>query len=199
MEEGPTSTKVCFYVLLEYKTCTSLCSGVREVSESNEPVVDVDGSYMYRKKQQLSSAGFTVATLPAPTPPLSGWEPVTLENSASMSKNIPFVTPGLFEGIIIPVNVTKISLQGYSIHIWQPDVVVKRLREPSVPCKEGIFTGPRDDWIASKSTIKHPHFCHVHCNMTPSMKAGVYHVYLLLGKQDQLATIDKATCECAAG
>lgn len=46
---------------------------------------------------------------------------------------------------------------------------------------------------------KHPHFCHVRCNMTPSMKTGVYHVYLLLGNQDQLATIDKATCECAAG
>lgn len=72
------------------------------------PVVDVDGSYMYRKKQQLSSAGFTVTTLPVPTPPLSGWELVTSEDSASMSTNIPFVTPGLFEGMIIPVNVTKL-------------------------------------------------------------------------------------------
>ena len=60
------------------------------------PVTDVDGSYMYRKKEQLSSAGFTVTTLPAPMPPLMGWEPVTAENSTSMSKNIPFVTPGLF-------------------------------------------------------------------------------------------------------
>lgn len=46
---------------------------------------------------------------------------------------------------------------------------------------------------------RHPHFCHVRCNMTPSMKAGIYHVYLLLGKEGQLATIEKATCECAAG
>ena len=59
------------------------------------PVVDVDGSYMYRKKQQLRSAGFNVTGLPAPTPPLTGWEQVTSDNSATMSKNIPFVTPGV--------------------------------------------------------------------------------------------------------
>lgn len=46
---------------------------------------------------------------------------------------------------------------------------------------------------------RHPHFCHVRCSMTPSMKAGIYHVYLLLGKEGQLATIDNATCECVAG
>ena len=50
-----------------------------------------------------------------------------------------------------------------------------------------------------KVNCRHPHFCHICCNMTPSMKAGIYHVYLLLGKEGQLATIDKATCECAAG
>ena len=72
-----------------------ITSRIKEVSESQMPVVDVDGSYMYRKKQQLSSAGFNVAVLPAPTPPLTGWEQVTSDNSATMSKNIPLVTPGL--------------------------------------------------------------------------------------------------------
>ena len=46
---------------------------------------------------------------------------------------------------------------------------------------------------------KHPHFCHVRCSMTPSMKPSVYKVYLLLGKEGHVATITKATCECAAG
>ena len=62
-----------------------ITSRIKEVSESQIQVVEVDGSYMYRKKQQLSSAGF-VAVLPAPTPPLTGWEQVTSENSATMSK-----------------------------------------------------------------------------------------------------------------
>ena len=42
---------------------------------------------------------------------------------------------------------------------------------------------------------RHPEYCHVRC----SMKAGLYHVYLLLGKEGDLAVIKKATCECAAG
>ena len=31
------------------------------------------------------------------------------------------------------------------------------------------------------------------------MKSGIYHVYLLLGKDGQLAVVLKATCEYAAG
>jgi hypothetical protein len=31
------------------------------------------------------------------------------------------------------------------------------------------------------------------------MKSEVYHVYVLLGREGELATIEKATCECAAG
>ena len=45
---------------------------------------------------------------------------------------------------------------------------------------------------------QHPMYCHVHCSMTPSMKPGVYHVYVLLEKGD-VTTVKKATCECAAG
>lgn len=46
---------------------------------------------------------------------------------------------------------------------------------------------------------KHPSYCHVRCTMTPSMRAGVYKVYLLLGREGELATICSATCECSAG
>ena len=46
---------------------------------------------------------------------------------------------------------------------------------------------------------RHPEYCHVKCTMTPSMKAGSYKVYILLGMEGNLATIKKATCECAAG
>lgn len=44
-----------------------------------------------------------------------------------------------------------------------------------------------------------PDFCHVRCKMTPSMKQGVYTVYVLLGHEGEFATICVATCECAAG
>lgn len=45
----------------------------------------------------------------------------------------------------------------------------------------------------------HPEFCHVRCTMKPSMRSSTYHVYLLLGREGELATICSATCEFAAG
>ena len=45
----------------------------------------------------------------------------------------------------------------------------------------------------------HPEYCHVQCNMKPSMKAGIYRVYILLRREGNLAKICSATCECAAG
>ena len=45
----------------------------------------------------------------------------------------------------------------------------------------------------------HPEYCHVRCVMKPSMKTGAYHVYGLLKRDGQLATISLATCDCAAG
>lgn len=38
----------------------------------------------------------------------------------------------------------------------------------------------------------HPLFCHVRCQTTPSMKQGLYHLYVLLGREGQVATIINA-------
>ena len=43
-----------------------------------------------------------------------------------------------------------------------------------------------------------PEYCHVQCKIKPSMKVGVYNVYILLGKEGELACIHTATCGCAA-
>ena len=42
----------------------------------------------------------------------------------------------------------------------------------------------------------HPDFYHVRYQVTPSMKSGVYHVYILF---DQEPTVKLAQCECAPG
>ena len=44
------------------------------------PIVDVDGSYLYRKQQLLKQSGVCIAPLPPPSPPLSGWEVVSESN-----------------------------------------------------------------------------------------------------------------------
>ena len=45
----------------------------------------------------------------------------------------------------------------------------------------------------------HPGFCHVRSTMKPSMKSGMYNVYLLLKYEDRITSIIEATCQCAAG
>ena len=55
------------------------------------PVVDVDGSYLYRKQQQLHVC--TQGSLDLPNP---GWETVTDANMNDICTVIPHVTLGLF-------------------------------------------------------------------------------------------------------
>lgn len=64
------------------------------ISEAT-PVVDVDGSYLYRKYQRLTEAGVHVARLDLPSPPLTGWEQVTEDNVATLSLNVPRTTSGV--------------------------------------------------------------------------------------------------------
>ena len=59
-------------------------------------VVDVDGSYLYRKHKVVADAGMRVAPLPLPSPPLSGWESVSQENVAEIAKKVPHVTSGWY-------------------------------------------------------------------------------------------------------
>lgn len=44
-----------------------------------------------------------------------------------------------------------------------------------------------------------PDSCHVRCELTPSMMAGLYHVTMILARDGELAFIKSASCECVAG
>ena len=57
------------------------------------PIIDVDGSYLYRKEQKLNSQGVKTLPLSLPGLPLTGWETFTADN---YKENIPKVTPGLY-------------------------------------------------------------------------------------------------------
>ena len=68
---------------------------VQKEALAGSPVIDVDGSYLYRKQQRLLHSQTSVcAPLPPPTRPLKGWESVTATNVNEMAKKIPRVMPG---------------------------------------------------------------------------------------------------------
>lgn len=68
---------------------------MKEVEQEGLAVVDVDGSYLYRKYEMLTKAGEEVS-LPSsiPPPPLSGWVTMSDENYQSLAPSIPPVTQG---------------------------------------------------------------------------------------------------------
>ena len=73
--------------------------------------------------------------------------------------------------------------------------------EHFVHSRGGTYSGPLGGWVQLKSIPgTHRFVIILYAVMSlPSMKAGLYHVYLLLGKEGELATVERATCECAAG
>ena len=67
---------------------------VKEANEENKEVVDVDGSYLYRKFKLLTDAGEHVAHPACPSPPVTGWVAITDENRETIALSLPPVTPG---------------------------------------------------------------------------------------------------------
>ena len=69
---------------------------VRKADDEGVPVVDVDGSYLYRKYKLLCDAGENVSLPPAPPPPISGWTTMTSENHLTLASSLPPVTHGMY-------------------------------------------------------------------------------------------------------
>ena len=155
----------------------------------------MDGSYLYRKEQQLISQGVSTLPLPLPTVPLTGWEVVTADNYHQ--RNIPKLMPGSlfafikYELVLILYTGTLYTYLSVECERLTGHGAFRALQRGYVHWASGRIS-------RIEVNCQHPMYCHVRCTMTPSMKPGVYHVYVLLGKDD-VTTIKKATCECAAG
>ena len=80
------STAAC---ILLYGACR-----VNQAECEGASVVDVDGSYLYRKYRSVVESGQTVAQLAPPSPPLAGWKTVTADTCQSISPFIPVLTSG---------------------------------------------------------------------------------------------------------
>ena len=73
-----------------------VCFRVNQAEEEATPVVDVDGSYLYRKYQRLTESGKDVAHPDYPSPPPSGWKVVNENTYKDIAPSIPLVTTGTY-------------------------------------------------------------------------------------------------------
>ena len=67
---------------------------IHEAIAAGATVVDVDGSYLYKKHKTLTDAGLRLPPLSSPSPPPSGW--VTVSSKKTIFKLLWTVTAGQY-------------------------------------------------------------------------------------------------------
>jgi hypothetical protein len=149
----------------------------------------------------MISNGIAVADPGPPSLPLTGWEQVLESNYKEMAKQIIQVTDGKFTCTYMFMKfVTKLVSIGLLYTYLAEGVGSTNVSGAFRALKRGF-----NHWASGRIDhlyvhYNHPVYCHVKCDMIPSMKSGIYHVYILLVKTGDLASrVEKATCDCVAG
>lgn len=155
-------------------------------------MIDVDGSHLYKKHQQLAVSGVTVAPLTHPSPPLSGWKSVTETSVKTLAKEVPRVTSGNLFCILYKAYITFYDkdVTSFSIHALTGLVYTYLAGTVGHSKTQGAFrvlSCGYTHWASGRLSVidihtQHPAFCHVRSTMKPSMKPGVYQVYILLSR-----------------
>ena len=161
--------------------------------------MDVDGSYLERKHKQMIDAGMTVTPIGAPAgTPLAGWEVMTEANVKNLAKKLPQVTSG--------DSLSNVGL--FIMNIFPLGAVYTYLASGAGRTQsEGTFcalTRGFLHWVSGRIdsievNVHNPLHVHIRSSMKPSMKQGNYRIWILLQREDDLATVRSATCECAVG
>jgi len=129
--------------------------------------VDVDGSCLYKKVQQLNNSGEYTEPPDLPSSaPVSGWEPITEANINEVSQKLPCVTSGMVYSYL--ANETRQD-DGRS--------TFRALARGYIQWSSGRIQ-------MMSVNLQHPINCHIESTMRPSMKSGSYHVWIMLGKND---------------
>ena len=90
---------------------------VREAIKGKMAVVDVDGSYLVRKHEQLRQAGVNVAPLGPPSLPLSGWITINEANYKDESQKIPRMLPGTSTSPTTPDSLSPSPSPNHALHM----------------------------------------------------------------------------------
>lgn len=147
-------------------------------------VVDVDGTYLEKKRKRLLEAGLNVAPLPLPSLPVHGWH--------TLSPECPLLEPDF-------PSISQVTLYTYLAEGVGNTKGKKSFRA----LKRGYihFSSGRVRNIEVQN--RNQTYTFIRSSMIPSMKAGTYRVTMILKKeiveQECIGSIARATCDCAAG
>ena len=159
---------------------------MRQVKLEGTNVIDVDGTYLERKRQKLLSQNSSVAPLQCPDFPMIGWKVITLSDHP---QEMPAEMPSISQS-------TLYTYLAEGMGNAKGSMAFRALKQGYKHYASGRL---------SKLEIQalHPGYAFVRSSMIPSMRSGMYRVKLILKKQlvheKLVGSIHAATCECAAG
>ena len=148
----------------------------------------------------MSKAGISVSPLSIIEPPICGWEQLTAENHSDFSSKIPSVMPGKIDATSL-IEEYCFCINAGLLYIY----LAERMENSQ---QSGTFRALKRGYIlwcsgcldSIEFNCNNPTYCRIRCKATPSMRSGIYNVYILLKREGRLAdTISRATCQCAAG
>lgn len=156
------------------------------------PVVDVDGTYLEKKKRQrYLSSNIAVTPLSTPSYPLHGWTEVKDNNTQTIVKDMPSVSPStLYTYLAEGVGNAKGSQAFRAFRAF------RALKRDYIHWASGRIQ-------KFEVHTRHPVYTFVRCSIIPSMRSGTYLVKLMLKKEalssQIVGSIHQASCQCAAG
>ena len=136
--------------------------------------MDVDGSYAYKKLQQLSMAGAQVAPLPPPFPPVGGWKIINETNVTSISSSIPVITAGRYNISIASPNTNVLSQSHVNFAGLLYTYLACGVNQSEMHGAFRALTRGYNCWASGRIdqveiNTMHPTYCHVRCTCAPSM------------------------------
>ena len=119
---------------------------IHEAINAGATVVDVDGSYLYKKHKTLTEAGHRLAPLTPPAPPPSGWVTVSSENYLQVAPDLPTVTAGQYT-IKKLSNISALSLYTGVVYTYLAGHVGQVMKQPSKHWHVDTLIVHLVDWI----------------------------------------------------
>lgn len=148
-------------------------------------VIDVDGTYLERKRKRLNEAGSNIPPLSVPSFPVCGWSKLSPESPLNDPK-----FPSLSQG-------TLYTYLAEGVGNTRGKKAFRALKRGYVH-----FTSGRVSSVEVQN--RNLTYTFVKSTMIPSMRAGTYKVTMILKKEfiEQECVVEnivRATCDCAAG
>ena len=137
--------------------------------------MDVDESYLHKKRLRLEESGLVMAPmLPPKSAPLSGWEVVTEANIETIAQKLPYVTFGMINSYL-DIHTGREHGEGTfrALSRGYTHWASGHVERIEVKCNNSLY-------------------CHVQSVMKPSMRQGSYRIWIVLKCTGQFATVSHA-------